>query len=425
MSFVTEGRLQTVFTEECVMATATTTQVDRLLAQQTMTFEEMQQMLDTAKREGRAFSADEEKKYAALKEQATAFDARIKEAQGDQTLMTRLDQITGGAATRPSGITGVRTGWGDQFVASAQYQEFIKAQGHRRSGAWTGPVIELQATALTEAPASGGALVPPDLQPGVVPLPMPPVVVRNLFAQGQTSSNIVAYVKEKTFTNAAGGVLETALKGESTLTYEQASTPIETYAHWIPVSVQMAEDAPNMAATINNKMADGLGVVIEHDLLNGTGVSPQLTGILTRPGLAPPVAKGTDTAIDAIAKQAAAIRTATKLVPDAVVLNPVNALTINLGKDTAGNYIIDTDLLKELWGVRSVVQSPAVPAGTALVGSFATGGAQLFLRGPVRIEISNSHADYFVKNLLAVRVEQRLALAVLREAAFGIVTGLT
>jgi len=409
------------------MATATTTQTDRLIAQEQLTRDEMQQMLDAAKRDNRAFSDAEEKRFAQLKDQLAQYDGRIQQAQSDANLLTTLDQITGGGAQRPPRSGGVvRGGWGDQFVQSPQYVEFIKAQGHRRTGAWAGPVIELEATALTGAPPSGGALVPPDIQPGIVQLPLPLVVVRDLFARGETNSNNVAYVKEKSFTNAAGAVLETALKGESALTYEQASVPVETYAHWIPVSVQMAEDAPNLAAIINNKLADALGVVIDDDLINGTGISPELTGILTRTGLAPAVAKGTDTNIDAIAKQVAAIRLATNLVPDAVLLNPANALAINIAKDTAGNYIIaGTNLLQELWGVRSVVQTTTVPAGTALVGCFATGGAQLFLRGPVRIDISPSHSDFFIKNLLAVRAEQRLALAVLREAAFGTVTGLT
>jgi hypothetical protein len=40
------------------------------------------------------------------------------------------------------------------------------------------------------------------------------------------------------------------------------------------------------------------------------------------------------------------------------------------------------------------------------------------------VEASNSHADYFQRNLTAIRAEERLALAVYRPGAFGAVTGL-
>jgi hypothetical protein len=50
--------------------------------------------------------------------------------------------------------------------------------------------------------------------------------------------------------------------------------------------------------------------------------------------------------------------------------------------------------------------------------------AQIFRRGGVRVEASNSHQDFFIKNLVAIRGEERLAFAVYREAAFGQVTGI-
>ena len=64
----------------------------------------------------------------------------------------------------------------------------------------------------------------------------------------------------------------------------------------------------------------------------------------------------------------------------------------------------------------------ALGAGTALVGSFTQGG-QVFRRGGVTVEISNSHGDLFLSGQVAVRAEERLGLAVYRPAAFTVVSG--
>ena len=59
-----------------------------------------------------------------------------------------------------------------------------------------------------------------------------------------------------------------------------------------------------------------------------------------------------------------------------------------------------------------------MPAGTALVGAFRT-AAQIFRKDGIRVEATNSHKDCFVKNLVAIRGETRLSLAVYHPAAFS------
>ena len=63
-------------------------------------------------------------------------------------------------------------------------------------------------------------------------------------------------------------------------------------------------------------------------------------------------------------------------------------------------------------------------ANTALVGAFRLGG-QVFNREGVRIEATNSDQDDFIKNLITIRCERRLALAVYRPKAFCTVTSLS
>jgi hypothetical protein len=58
-----------------------------------------------------------------------------------------------------------------------------------------------------------------------------------------------------------------------------------------------------------------------------------------------------------------------------------------------------------------------------VVGNFQVGG-QIFRKGGITVEATNSNNDDFVKNLVTIRAEERLLLAIYRPNAFGTVTAL-
>ena len=107
-------------------------------------------------------------------------------------------------------------------------------------------------------------------------------------------------------------------------------------------------------------------------------------------------------------------------------MNPVNWATCQLMKTTQGLYIgagpWNTPQTPTMWGLQVAV-TPVMAVGKAMIGAYQT-AAQLFRRGGMRVEATNSHQDFFVKNLVAIRAEERLALAVYRDAAFGSVSAL-
>jgi HK97 family phage major capsid protein len=57
-----------------------------------------------------------------------------------------------------------------------------------------------------------------------------------------------------------------------------------------------------------------------------------------------------------------------------------------------------------------------IGAGTALVGTRS--GAQVWRKGGLSVEITNSNEDDFLRNLVAIRCEERLGLAVYRPTAY-------
>jgi HK97 family phage major capsid protein len=113
--------------------------------------------------------------------------------------------------------------------------------------------------------------------------------------------------------------------------------------------------------------------------------------------------------------------------PNGIVMHPTTfAVVVGEASPNAGYYLgpgafQDTPALR-FWGL-PVVASAAMPPDEALVGAFST-AATLFRKDGVLTQASNSHADYFARNVTAIRAEIRAALAIYQPAAFALVTGL-
>jgi HK97 family phage major capsid protein len=90
-----------------------------------------------------------------------------------------------------------------------------------------------------------------------------------------------------------------------------------------------------------------------------------------------------------------------------------------LMKNAMGIYILggpQATTPLSLWGTR-VVLNPMMTPGSALVGDFAI-GAELFDRMTANIQVANQNEDDFIRNLVTIRAEERLVLAVFLPGAF-------
>jgi len=381
------------------------TAVDRLVQQQALVYRQMEAMVKQAEAESRGFTEEETKRYKELTDQHAHLEKRIGQTHSDAEQLRALDRLTGGAATQ---AYSTRSSAGTLFAEATG--EFFKAGGHRRSGYWESPAAEvpyssLFATTLTEGAGSGGALVVPDYRPGIVPGATRPIVVMDLLMPGTTNSNAVVYMQETTFTNAATPVAEGTAKPESALVFAQVTEPVLKIAHWLPVSDELLEDVPAISAYIDGRLRLGVQLAEDDQLLNGNGTLPNFRGLLNRSGLATTIVQGTPTAgesvADAILRQIAAITTTSFTAPTGIVMNPADWVSQQILKSTTNDYIgpspFETPITPTLWGL-PVALTAAIAAKTVLVGAFAT-MAQFFRRGGISVAASNSHQDYFVKNL--------------------------
>jgi HK97 family phage major capsid protein len=386
---------------------------------------------------GRLMTDDEKGAIKAALDDAEAIAHRIEGAQSDVALMRRFDEIVGKpapTAPAPPPRAEHRLSLGAQFTQSEQFKQLMKSGVTRGRGAWSSGAVEcfdFHATTLTEDAASGGKLIVPQYTPGIVQTLYKRLVVADLMASGITDSNAIIYMVETLFTNAAAPVLEGAAKPESALAFDQKTDAVSKIAHWLPTTEELLEDVAAIASYIDARLRLGVQLAEEDQLLNGNGTAPNLLGIMNRPNLAAAVARNAgatppETNADAILRQIAAIATTAFVYPDGIVMNPANLFTILTSKDTQGQYYgggpFSSLPTASIWGT-PVAPTPSIVAGTALVGAFGT-QSQVFRKGGIRVEASNSHQDFFIKNLVAIRAEERLALAVYRPGAFGKVTGL-
>ncbi|QKC99187.1 phage major capsid protein [Mesorhizobium sp. NZP2298] len=369
--------------------------------------------------------ADFTAKLAATGETSAELKTKVDKALtelGEAT--TRVSELEKRAARERDVVESEGMDLGDHLVASESFKSTDK------SGGWRGAIrvgvdradITSGNTTVGAGRSAGTSLVPGARVPGIVTPPNRQLTIRDLIAPGQTASSSVEYVKETGFTNNARPVTEGATKPKSDLTFNLFTTPVRTIAHIFKASRQIMDDAPALASYINARGTYGLKYVEETQLLNGNGTGQNLNGILPQATAFAPAFNATgETAIDRV--RLALLQVILAEYPaSGIVLNPIDWARIELTKDSEGRYIVgnaQSPIGPTLWGL-PVVQTQAMAAGEFLTGAFNL-GAQIFDRMGVEVLLSTENSDDFEKNMMTLRIEERLALAVYRPEAF--VTG--
>jgi hypothetical protein len=157
----------------------------------------------------------------------------------------------------------------------------------------------------------------------------------------------------------AAVVAEGALKPEADVVPELQTASLNTYAHWKAITRQALEDIPRIQSIVESQLRGGLYRKLEAD------AAAALNG-------------ATLTAVDGAGDLLAGIR-------------------VGIGTVGAAGYT------------------------TAYVGDFQN-GLTLFDRGTTAVMLTDSHADYFIRNMLLILAETRALPAVTEPAALVKVT---
>jgi hypothetical protein len=244
----------------------------------------------------------------------------------------------------------------------------------------------------------------------VIPGPVLPLRLRSLIPPGRTVGSGILYARETAFTSSTIiPVSPGALKGAADLTYEIVQGPVVTIPAYMKLPKQYWEDFAMLQSWIDSRLLYGLADAEENQLLNGNGVAPNLQGLML---VAIAVSPAAANLLAGVAAGIAAVY-GRGYLPTGIVLNP--------GDWGRALVSVGTPMLLEptltLWGV-PVVVSKYMVTGNYLVGQFNP-YSQIFDREDAAVEVADQDQDDFLKNMVAIRAEERLAFAVYQPGAFA------
>ncbi|SDP40389.1 phage major capsid protein, HK97 family [Filomicrobium insigne] len=353
--------------------------------------------------------------------------------EGQQKLLKKLEDLETRNHDVEQKLAGRRGGGGGdkpkspgQQVADSDGLKTFVANGAK--GTVKVPVT-MAITSDSGSPGSAGALIWSDREREIVRIPRRTMTIRQLLTQGRTGSSSVEYAKQIVRDNQAAPVAEGAQKPESNYIWDRADALVRTVAHWIHVSRQALEDADQLQTEIDGELRYGLDLVEEAQLLKGSGAGQDLPGLITQAtAYQPAFTPAAEQRIDVL--RLALLQASLNEFPaDGIVLNDIDWAAIELLKDGENRYLWANPRginAPGLWG-RPIVQTQSMDVDEFLVGAFMT-AATIYDRMDAEVVISDQDRDNFIKNMLTIRAEKRLALAVKRPAAlvtgeFGAVTG--
>jgi HK97 family phage major capsid protein len=305
----------------------------------------------------------------------------------------------GGGERRPSTP-------GAELIASDQYKSFVQngARGMMR--------VQGTKSIMT---ANSGALVAPDHRADIVGLPRRKLTIRSLIPVVPTVSNMIQVPRQKTLTGTPAVVAEGALKPESSTDFELIEAPVRTIATWMTLSRQIMDDAPQLQAFLDVQLRHMVGQVEELTVLWGDGIGENILGLGPQAtAYDPTVITGTgDNRMDIILRAIGQVERGSQLPATGIIVNSIDWAIMLGSKDTDGRYLAGGpfgDTAPRLWGV-PVLDTLNMPVGQFMVANFQN-ACTLYDRMTTEVLISSEHADYFTRNLLAVRAEERIALVV-------------
>lgn len=239
--------------------------------------------------------------------------------------------------------------------------------------------------------------------------------VVDLFATITINQPSYLFLKETTFTNGTEPIGEGAAKPESAFAFTESTVTARKLASHIPVTSEALADVANAESIINDRLLTMFRLKVEHQIINGSGVAPEMNGLLNLSGIQTHTL-GADTIIDAVKKMATKVETIAFATPNVVIMHPDLYTTMVLNKDAEDKYYFSGPIdatARTIWGL-PIVTTTFIPSDKIIV--MDTSHFAVVLRQDATFSTGTINAD-FTNNIQRILVEGRINLAAHRPAA--------
>ena len=290
----------------------------------------------------------------------------------------------------------------------AEKAEELKAM-KEKSGASVQITLKAAGT-MAESTNITGQIPQAEREAGITRIVRRNPFILQLVNVGTIMSNVWEWVEQKNPDGGAAMTAEGAAKSQADFDLVVASANVKKVTAYIKVTKEMLDDVELMRSEIDQELTELINLKIDDQLLNGTGLTVNLTGIVTNATAwaagAFALAIPTPTRYDVLRTAINQVRV-NLFEPNYIVVHPTDATGMELSKDTTGQYIMPPFIATDgttVSGIR-VITNTGVTLDKFLVGDFTKSGVRFKEGLTINVGYEN---DDFTKNLVTILAEARL-----------------
>jgi len=220
---------------------------------------------------------------------------------------------------------------------------------------------------------------------------------------------------EATTVRAAAMVLESGTFPESTAKWKQYTLPVQKVGDTLVVTEEFFEDEQMFYSELGMFLRTNVEIVVNSQIVNGTGAGATLTGLIASTPAYVPVASGiSDASIyDLIVKLKESISSTggAKYRPNFALMNIADINKMKLKKDANDNYVVPpfVDRSGNVVDGITIVEDNAVVANTMYLGDSRF--ARIYERTGIDIS-ADTVGTQFVEDAMTIKIRKRLAFLI-------------